>query len=50
MKSIADLLPLEIARQIHLDRRKYESAYWAIRDRLGRHGSELARQAARGAD
>jgi len=29
MKSIADQLPSEIARQIHADRRKNETAYWA---------------------
>lgn len=34
MKSIADLLPPEIARQIHPDRRKNEAAYWAVRDQL----------------
>lgn len=34
MKSIADQLPPEIARQIHPDRRKNEAAYWAVRDRL----------------
>ena len=34
MKSIADQLPPEIARQIHPDRRKNEAAYWAARDRL----------------
>ena len=34
MKSIADQLPLEIARQIHPDRRKNEAAYWAARDQL----------------
>jgi hypothetical protein len=34
MKSIADQLPPEIARQIHPDRRKNEAAYWAIRDQL----------------
>jgi hypothetical protein len=34
MKSIADQLPLEIARQIHPDRRKNEAAYWAVRDQL----------------
>jgi hypothetical protein len=34
MKSIADLLPPEIAAQIHPDRRKNESAYWAVRDQL----------------
>ncbi len=34
MKSIADQLPAEIARQIHPDRRKNESAYWTVRDQL----------------
>ncbi len=34
MKSIADQLPSEIARQIHPDRRKNEAAYWAVRDQL----------------
>lgn len=34
MKSIADMLPPEIARQIHPDRRKNEVAYWAVRDQL----------------
>lgn len=34
MKSIADRLPPEIARQIHPDRRKNEAAYWAVRDQL----------------
>lgn len=34
MKSIADQLPPEIARQIHPDRRKNEEAYWAARDQL----------------
>jgi hypothetical protein len=34
MKSIADQLPPEIARQIHPDRRKKEAAYWAVRDQL----------------
>src|SRR5437016_6518165 len=34
MKSLADGLPPEIARQIHPDWRKNEAAYWAIRDRL----------------
>jgi hypothetical protein len=34
MKSIADQLPPEIARQIHPDRRKNEAGYWAVRDRL----------------
>ncbi len=34
MKSIADQLPPEIARQIHPDRRKNEEAYWEVRDQL----------------
>jgi hypothetical protein len=34
MKSIADQLPPEIARQIHPDRRKNEAAYWSVRDQL----------------
>jgi hypothetical protein len=34
MKSIADRLPPEIARQIHPDRRKNEAAYWAVRHQL----------------
>jgi hypothetical protein len=34
MKSIADQLPPEIARQIHPDRRKNEADYWAARDQL----------------
>jgi hypothetical protein len=34
MKSIADQLPPEIARQIHPDRRTNETAYWAVRDQL----------------
>jgi hypothetical protein len=34
MKSLADGLPPEIARQIHPDWRKNESAYWAVRDQL----------------
>jgi hypothetical protein len=34
MKSIADRLPPEIARQIHPDRRKNEADYWAARDQL----------------
>jgi hypothetical protein len=34
MKSIADQLPPEIARQIHPDRRKNEADYWAVRDQL----------------
>ena len=34
MKSLADGLPPEIARQIHPDWRKNEAAYWAARDQL----------------
>jgi hypothetical protein len=34
MKSLADALPSEIARQIHPDWRKNEAGYWAVRDRL----------------
>jgi hypothetical protein len=34
MKSIADQLPPEIARQLHPDRRQNEQAYWAMRDQL----------------
>src|SRR5438477_3300445 len=34
MKSIADQLPPEIARQIHPNRRKNEEGYWAVRDQL----------------
>src|SRR5687767_13576413 len=34
MKSLADQLPPEIARQIHPDWRKNEAAYWSARDRL----------------
>jgi hypothetical protein len=34
MKSIADQLPPEIARQIHPDRLKNEAAYWAAGDQL----------------
>src|SRR4051812_21224340 len=34
MKSLADQLPAEIARQIHPDWRKNEAAYWATRDQL----------------
>jgi hypothetical protein len=34
MKSLADGLPPEIARQIHPDWRKNEAAYWAVRDHL----------------
>jgi hypothetical protein len=34
MKSLADGLPPDIARQIHPDWRKNETAYWAVRDQL----------------
>lgn len=34
MRSLADTLPPEIARQIHPDWRKNETAYWAVRDQL----------------
>ena len=34
MKSLADGLPPEIARQIHPDWRKNEAAYWTVRDSL----------------
>jgi hypothetical protein len=34
MKSIADRLPPDIARQIHPDRRNNEDGYWALRDEL----------------
>lgn len=34
MKSLADALPPEIARQIDPEWRKNEAAYWAIRDQL----------------
>jgi hypothetical protein len=34
MKSLADGLPPEIARQIHPDWRKNEAAYWAVRNQL----------------
>jgi hypothetical protein len=34
MKSIADQLPPEIARQLHPARRKNEDEYWAIRDQI----------------
>lgn len=34
MKSLADQLPAEIARQIHPDWRKNEAAYWDARDGL----------------
>jgi hypothetical protein len=34
MKSLADGLPPDIARQVHPDWRKNETAYWAVRDQL----------------
>ena len=34
MKSLADGLPAEIARQVHPDWRKNEAAYWTVRDQL----------------
>jgi hypothetical protein len=34
VKTIADQLPPEIAKQIHPDRRKNEADYWAVRDQL----------------
>src|SRR5439155_10723847 len=34
MKSLADGLPPEIAKQVHPDWRKNEAAYWAVRDQL----------------
>jgi Family of unknown function (DUF5678) len=34
MRSIADQLPPDIARQIHPDRRRNEAEYWAVRDQL----------------
>jgi len=34
MKSLADALPPDIARQIHPDWRKNEAAYWAVRAQL----------------
>jgi hypothetical protein len=34
MKSLADQLPPEIARQINPDWRKNEAGYWAVRDQL----------------
>jgi hypothetical protein len=34
MKSLADGLPPEIARQVHPDWRQNEAAYWAVRDQL----------------
>lgn len=34
MKSLADALPPEIARQVHPDWRKNEAHYWTMRDQL----------------
>lgn len=34
MKSLADGLPPEIAKQVHPDWRKNEADYWATRDQL----------------
>ena len=34
MKSLADGLPPEVARQVHPEWRKNEAAYWAVRDQL----------------
>lgn len=34
MKSLADALPPDVARQIHPNWRKNEAAYWAVRDQL----------------
>src|SRR5947209_15366259 len=34
MKSLADGLPADIARQVHPDWRKNEADYWAVRDQL----------------
>ena len=34
MKSLADGLPPDIARQVHPDWRKNEAAYWKVRDQL----------------
>src|SRR5438067_6263288 len=34
MKSLADALPPEIARQVHPDWRKHEQQYWAARDTM----------------
>ena len=34
MKSLADLLPPEIAAQLHPDLLKNEAAYWKVRDQL----------------
>jgi hypothetical protein len=34
MRSLADGLPPEIARQVHPEWRQNEAAYWAVRDQL----------------
>src|SRR5947207_8407517 len=34
MKSLADGLPPEIAREVHPEWRRNEEAYWAVRDQL----------------
>src|SRR5438094_151608 len=34
MKSLADALPPEFARQIHPDWRENEATYWTVRDQL----------------
>lgn len=34
MRSIADLLPPEVAKQIHPDWRRNEADYWAVRETL----------------
>jgi hypothetical protein len=34
MKSLADGLPTEIARQVHADWRKNEATYWTVRDQI----------------
>lgn len=34
MKTIADQLPAEIAKQLHPTRRKNEEEYWAARDQI----------------
>lgn len=34
MKSLADGLPADVARQVHPDWRKNEAAYWTVRERF----------------
>ena len=34
MKSLADGLPAEIARQVHPEWKKNETTYWGVRDQL----------------